>query len=54
MPGSWKKLVKLLVIFACLLVPTYVTWEVGLYGEAFAERLLNIAVRTLVPAVAAH
>lgn len=53
-PDSLKKPLKLLVIFACLLAPTYVAWAVGLYAEAYAERLLNIVARTLVPTVVAH
>lgn len=54
MPVSWKRPITLLVILMSLLAPTYVAWAVVLYGEAYAERLLNIVMRTLLPTVAAH
>ncbi|EYT62498.1 hypothetical protein H483_0110395 [Dietzia sp. UCD-THP] len=54
MPARWRRPLKLLLIFMCLLAPTYVAWWVGLYGEAHAQRLLDIVVSTLLPTVAPH
>lgn len=54
MPDSWRKTIKLLVISASLLAPTYVAWAVGLYAEEHAERLLNIVVSTLLPTAVSH
>lgn len=54
MPARWRRPLKLSIIFMCLLAPTYVAWWVGLYGEAHAQRLLDIVASTLLPTVAPH